>query len=63
MGIEFTPYSHILKRDKKDEELEHKILNENNSIFINDKRSSLLSNENGYRKKNNLLKILGSKVE
>ena len=63
MGIEFTPYSHILKRDKKDEELEHKILNENNSIFINDKRSFLLQNENGFRKKNHLLKILGSKVE
>lgn len=26
MGLEFTPISHIMRRNKKDDDMEHKIL-------------------------------------
>lgn len=63
MGIDFTPYSHILKREKKDDEMEHKILMENNTGLINSRKDALTLEDNVHKKKNNLLKILGSKVE
>mgnify|MGYP001046268545 CR=1 FL=1 len=54
MGIEFTPYSHILKREKKDEELDHKILVENNTLLINTKKDALFSNNSAKKKRNHL---------
>lgn len=54
MGIEFTPYSHILKREKKDEELDHKVLVENNTLLINTKKDALFSNNSAIKKRNHL---------
>jgi hypothetical protein len=44
MGLEFTPISHIMRRNKKDDDMEHKILAENDSTFMGGRNDGLFVN-------------------